>query len=223
MSCCWGVHCFPQEIIPVADCSRGENFVSKPKGTACERTEHLLLCILSHCVLGKSLNKTGSRTSKFVCISGNEWVNLVGGENYSVVNRTVENQPTAIFCLELFSHKESQNYHKLFLKEGTVRLWTLFLLLMKNTSWKKSVSLPLCAKTQFNCRKHKWKRCLHFSCQRSYYISNASTSTFTIPFRLTLVWDSFTSLIALLHNSVPLFFLLLLPTHMLYLRGVCMF
>lgn len=73
-------------------------------------------------------NKTGSRTSKFVCISGNEWVNLVGEENYSVVNRTVENQPTTIFCLELFSHKERQNYHKLFLKEGTVRLWTSFLL-----------------------------------------------------------------------------------------------
>lgn len=132
-------------------------------------SEHLRLYFSATVSWASALNKkTGSRTSKFVCISGNEWVNLVGGENYSVVNRTVENQPTTIFCLELFSHKERQNYHKLFLKEGTVRLWTLFLLYMKNTSCRKSVSSPVSAKIQSNCRKEKCKRCLHFSCQRLY-------------------------------------------------------
>lgn len=113
-----------------------KNLCPSPKGLHAKGLHFMLSTLKTYCSVfsatvswASSLNsRTASRTSKFVCISGNEWVNLVRGENYSVVNRTVENQPTTIFCLELFSHKERQNYHKLFLKEGTVRLWTLFLL-----------------------------------------------------------------------------------------------
>lgn len=59
VSCWWGVHHFSGEIIPEADSSLGEKFGPSLKGLHVKglyfhafHTEHLLLCFLSHCVLG---------------------------------------------------------------------------------------------------------------------------------------------------------------------------
>lgn len=145
----------------------------------CAFHTELYSTVFSDSVFWASLldGKTGSRTNKFVCISGNEWVNLVGGENYHVLNISVEKQPTTIFC-SAFSHKERQSYLKLsFQRKSTKATNFISASNRKQTTLQKISVFTIDWKIHLSCR---WK------CRRSLILLVKDHTTFTVLVPLAL-------------------------------------